>query len=57
MLQLSIEVPAAAGYAIGFAVATGIIATAIRTAWPVLNDKAARRVARMRRAKAARKSA
>ncbi|GAA4666584.1 hypothetical protein [Frondihabitans cladoniiphilus] len=56
MLQLSIEIPAAAGYAIGFAVATGIIATAIRTAWPVLNDKAARRVARMRRAKAARKS-
>lgn len=56
MLQLSIEIPAAAGYAIGFAIATSIIATAIRTAWPVLNDKAAGRVARIHRAKAARKS-
>lgn len=56
MLQLSIEIPEAASYAIGFALSIFMIATAIRTTWPILNDKASRRVARMRRSKAARKS-
>lgn len=55
MLQLSIEIPAPAAYAIGCALAMLFVAIAIRQAWPVLSDKAARRVARMRRAKAARK--
>jgi hypothetical protein len=56
MLPLSIEIPAAAGYPIGFAIAISIIAMAFRSMWPILNDKAASRVVRMRRAKSARKS-
>lgn len=55
MLQLSIEIPAAAAYAVGFALATLFVAIAIRHVWPVLNDRAARRVARVQRAKALRK--
>ena len=54
-MTLSIDIPAAAGYAIGFALAMNFIAIAIRQVWPVLSDKAARRVARMQRAKAASK--
>lgn len=52
MPQLSIEIPALAGYAVGFALAILIIATAIRRVWPVLSDKASRRIARIERAKA-----
>ncbi len=55
MLQLSIEIPAAAAYAVGFALATLFVAIAIGHVWPVLNDRAARRVARVQRAKALRK--
>ncbi len=55
MLQLSIEIPAPAAYAVGFALAVLFIAVAIRHAWPVLSDKASRRVARVQRAKALRK--
>ncbi len=56
-MTLSIHIPAAAGYAVGFALAMNFIAIAIaiRQVWPVLSDKAARRVARMQRAKAASK--
>ena len=38
MLQLSIEIPAPAAYAVGFALAVLFIAIAIRHAWPILND-------------------
>jgi len=55
MLQLSIEIPAPAAYAVGFALAMFFVAIAVRHVWPVLNDKASRRVARMQRAKALRK--
>lgn len=55
MPQLSIEIPATAAYAVEFALAMNFVAIAIRHVWPVLNDKAARRVARMQRAKAASK--
>lgn len=55
MLQLSIEIPAPAAYAVGFAIAMLFLAIAIRHVWPILSDKAARRVARMQRAKALRK--
>ncbi|ROP66807.1 hypothetical protein EDF19_2146 [Curtobacterium sp. PhB115] len=55
MLQLSIEIPAPAAYAVGFALAMLFVAIAIRQVWPILNDKAARRVVRVQRAKALRK--
>lgn len=46
--QLLIEIPAPAGYAIGFALALYIAARAILIALPILSDKAARRLALMR---------
>jgi hypothetical protein len=55
MPQLSIEISAVAAYAVGFALAMNILAIAIRHVLPVLSDKAARRVVRMQRAKAASK--
>lgn len=49
MPQLLIDIPAPAGFLVGTAVTIYVIALAIRVAWPVLNDKAARRVERIRR--------
>ncbi|MBC7631627.1 hypothetical protein [Aeromicrobium sp.] len=46
--QLLIEIPATAGYAIGFALAIYIVCRAILIVLPMLSDKAARRLALVR---------
>lgn len=48
MPQLLIEIPAPAGWAIGFALAIYIVARAIRLVWPILSSRAAVRVALIR---------
>jgi hypothetical protein len=55
MPQLVIEIPAPAGLTIGLAVAMYIVARAFRLVWPIVNEKAARRLATIRGSRSAHK--
>jgi len=55
MPQLVIEIPAPAGLTIGFTLAVYIAARAFRVVWPIVNEKAARRLATIRGSRTARK--